>query len=221
MRNVYIMVLFLALFGCGEKKPAVLKPPTDGVHYEGDSVNFVKYLYKDGIMMSETPFVDNKAHGLSKDYYANGKIRLTVEYKNAKRDGLTTSYYDTGEKHAETPYKDGKVEGTKYMYKKDGSLTMKGNYVDGKPIPPIEEFELDGKPVAQPSIVFKTSGGILNMELNNKSYTAPKFYQITNFGLVEIPMKGNIGSLQATKGITVRAYYKTPRGIDGAIDAKY
>lgn len=223
MKKVFILSLVLfSLFSCGESTSKTPKPPTDGVHYVGDSVNFIKYIYKDGIIISEQPFVDNKANGVSKDYYANGNLRLTVEYKDAKREGLSVTYYETGEKHSETSYKNGKKDGIKYIYKKDGSITSKVPFADGMPIPPLEEFDVDGKPIPQPTIKFKMNGNSLRMELSDKSFTGVKFFQIKNDAMIEVPMTGNVGNLSyASRGIKVRAYYKTPRGAEGAVDGKY
>jgi hypothetical protein len=211
------------MFACGEtvKKSQI---PTDGYYYEppDDTVNFVKYFYKEGKLVSETPFVDHKAEGLYKDYYSNGNPRLTVEYKNAKREGMTVSYYETGEKHGEIPYVNGKVHGTKYFYKKDGSVTMKSVYENDKPVPPLEEYDTKGDKIPQPTIKFKSVGGVLKMELSDKSFSSVKFYAIINGKFLEIHTEKGVGSYAgAKKGTRIRAYYSTPRNAEGAVDAKY
>lgn len=214
------MVLSL-LVACTET-PKTPKPPHDGPFYVGDSLNYIKYLYKGGVKMSETPFVNGKAHGLSKDYFSNGALRLTVEYQNARRNGMSTVYYETGEKYSEIPYVDGKVSGTKQNYKKDGSLTAKVSYLNGIPVPPLEEYDADGKPIDQPSIKFKASGGTLNMELSDKSFTATQFYMVEKDGLKRIPTEKGVGSLSSPgRGVLIRAVYSTRRNNEGAVDAKY
>jgi hypothetical protein len=60
------------------------------------------------------------------------------------------------------------------------------------------------------------------MELDNKAYTSAMFYKIEKGYLVEIPTEKGVGRLSgAKKGVQIRAYYKTPRGAEGAVDAKY
>ena len=223
MKNIFIAsILLFTIFACGGGSSKQEKPPMDGPHYVGDSINFTKYLYKEGIVVSETPFVNNKAHGTAIDYFMNGNKRLTVEYKDAKRDGMSVSYYESGEKHGETPYVNGKIEGIKYIYKKDGSVTVKAPFEDGKPTPGLEEYDAEGKLIPQPTIKFKMNGGTLRMELSDKSFTKVKFYHITPKVMIEVPMSGNVGNLtQATKGTKIRAYYSTPRGAEGAVDATY
>ncbi|MDR1339042.1 MAG: hypothetical protein LBK58_03180 [Prevotellaceae bacterium] len=218
---VLISIISLCIFACGEtaKKPA---PPKDGVHYEGDSVNFVKYTYKEGVLISEEPFVNNKMHGTAKHYYQNGNLRTSIEYKEAKRNGIMLYYYDTGEKHSDVPYLNGKVSGTRHNYKKDGTLTMVCSYVEGKPVPPLEEYDAGGKLIKQPVIKFSTSGGALKMELSDRTFTSATFFTLVKGELVEIPSEKGVGRLfGAKKGTQIRAIYKSPRGAEGAVDAKY
>jgi hypothetical protein len=222
MRKIFIAtVILLNFFACIEttKKP---EPPRNGVQYEGDSLNFVKYTYKEGNLMSEEPFVNGRMHGEAKYYYQNGKLRNTIEYKDAKRNGLFTYYYETGEKHSDMPYVNGKINGTRHNYKKNGSLTMACSYVDGKPVPPLEEYDAAGEKIKQPTIKFSVSGGVLKMELSDKTFTVSSFSRIEKDNLIEIPVEKGAGRLQgAKKGVQIRAYYKSPRGAEGAVDAKY
>jgi hypothetical protein len=222
MRKPIILLMVLPLFIACTGTPGKPKPPQNGPFYVGDSLNYIKYLYKDGIMMSETPFVNGKAHGLSKDYFSSGALRLTVEYQNARRNGMSTMYYDTGEKYSEIPYVDGKISGTKLNYRKDGSLTAKVTCMDGVPVPPLEEYDMNGKAIAQPVIKFRTDGGTLNMELSDRAFTATQFYVVEKDGLKRIPTAKKAGSLSSPrKGILIRAVYTTARNNEGAVDAKY
>ncbi|MDR2027571.1 MAG: hypothetical protein LBQ01_08445 [Prevotellaceae bacterium] len=226
MKKIFLIsivsIVLTGIFACGEsvKKPA---PPLNGVpQYEGDSVNFIKRTYKDGVLVSEEPFVNNRMHGVAKHYYSNGNLRDTIVYKEAKRHGTMASYYDTGEKHGDVTYLDGKIHGTRHNYKKDGSPTMVCTYEKGKPVPPLEEYDAAGQKIKQPTIKFSTSGGVLKMELSDRTYTSASFYRIVKGELIEIPTDKGVGRLPgAVKGTQIRAYYKSPRGAEGAVDAKY
>jgi hypothetical protein len=222
MRKIVIIsVILLSLFSCIEttKKP---EPPRDGDVYEGDSLNFIKKTYKEGNLISEEPFVNGRIHGEAKYYYQNGKLRRTIEYKDARRNGLFVYYYETGEKYSEELYVNGKINGVKHSYMKNGSLTMSCSYVDGEPVPPLEEYDAGGKKIKQPTIKFKLSGGTLKMELSDRSFTSASFFKIEKGTLVKIPTEKGVGSLAgAKKGVQIRAHYKSPRGAEGAVDAKY
>ena len=221
-RLLLITVLAMFVIACDEapKKP---KPPTNGYFYDGDSLNFTRYLYKDGVAVQEMPFVNGKVEGLTKEYYLDGKLRSTIEYKDAKRNGLFIMYYETGEKYSETPYANGKEEGVSQYYKKDGTVTAKVKYANGEPLPPLEEFDAEGETIPQPRIKFRTSGGSLKMELDDKSFKATQFYTIEQNGkLVKIPTAKGEGALVSFhNGIKVRAIYTTKRGREGAVDGKY
>jgi hypothetical protein len=222
MKRIFLAgIILLCIFACGEtvKKQ---EPPRNGVVYEGDSVNFIKRTYKDGYLASEEPFVNNRMHGEAKHYYPNGNLRTVIEYKEAKRNGMMLSYYETGEKHGDVPYLNGKVHGTRHNYKKDGSTVMACTFADGKPVPPLEEYDATGEKIQQPSIKFSMSGGTLKMELSNRTYSVSSFCKIEKSKITEIPTEKGVGRLSgAGKGTQVRAYYRSPRGAEGAVDAKY
>jgi hypothetical protein len=60
------------------------------------------------------------------------------------------------------------------------------------------------------------------MELSDKAYTSASFFKIVNGELQDIKTEKGIGLLYgAKKGTQIRAYYKSPRGAEGAVDAKY
>ena len=163
------------------------------------------------------------AHGAWKEYYDDGKLRYEVNYERAKKEGLATEYYDTGEKYIATPYKDNKIDGTKYRYKKDGTVIFEAPYVKGDPIPGVKEYDMDGKLIEQPTIVFTRKGGNLEMKLSdNKS---AEFFQMVEGEKLKVPVENGVGKLilgSAKKGqINIRAIYKTGYGNKAAIDANY
>jgi hypothetical protein len=222
MRKIFLTTLILTcLFACGESTKKT-PPPRDGAVYEGDSLNFVKYTYKEGALASEETFVNGRINGLAKYYYPNGVLRTTIEYKDAKRNGTVVSYYETGEKYGDLSYVNGKIDGVRHNYRKSGALTMSCVYENGKPLPPLDEYDEVGEKIKQPTIKFSIEGGKLRIELSDKTYIATSFCKIGKNELTEIPTAKGIGRLSgAAKGISIRAYYKSPRGAEGAVDAKY
>ena len=62
------------------------------------SVDYIRTLVGEGILIRETPYIDDKQHGMEKEYYLEeeGKIRSEVEYKNGKLEGIKKGYYKNG-----------------------------------------------------------------------------------------------------------------------------
>jgi hypothetical protein len=207
---------------CCTTKKTNPTPPVNGDYYlpPDDSVNFTKFIYKNGIIISEQPFVNNKIHGLQKTYYDDGKLRHTIEFVEAKRNGMTTLYYKSGEKHSEIPYKDGKEDGVKRIFRENGDVAQEAPYSKGIPAPELKEYDDKGNLIPQPKIVF--SGA--TVKLSAKSFVLEKLYKVEGEELVEIKdaVSSGKGSLKnVKKGAVIRAIYKTSRGAEGATDGKY
>lgn len=229
MKKVYIYTLVAVLFlaacadgGNTNKRP---KSIANGPQYVGDSLgNGVRYVYKNYILVSEIPMTEQMAHGVCKEFYDDGKIKLELNYNMGMRDGMQTEFYETGEKYVETPFTDNKIDGTKYRYKKDGTVVFEVPYKKGLPVPGIKEYDGSGNLVEQPSIKFTRKGGTLEIKLSDDNASA-EFYQVTEGELLKVPSEKGIGKLtlgNAKKGdLTIRASYKTAYGNKAAIDATY
>ena len=223
-RAIYCLLCVSVAFAACNSEPSKPKPPKDGVYYDpaDDTVNFTKYIYKNGIVVSEQSFKDNRIEGTTKEYYENGKLRITVEYADAKRNGMSVVYYQGGSKRSEVPYKDGKINGVEVNYYEDGTIASKVPYENGTPVPGIEEFKKDGVKLEQPSIVFKPKGSNVEAHLSNNSYRNVKFYRMEDGKAVELPLNGSAGSLRnVRRGTVIRAVYKTPFANDGVVEARY
>ncbi|MDR2562622.1 MAG: hypothetical protein LBC98_01620 [Prevotellaceae bacterium] len=224
IKQVFYCVLVATLaFGCNSQ-PSKPKPPRDGVYYDpaDDTVNFTKYVYKNGIVVSEQSFKNNRIEGTVKEYYENGQLRVTVEYADAKRNGMSVVYYQGGAKRSEVPYKDGKINGTEINYYEDGAVASKVPYENGTPIPGIEEYKKDGTKLQQPSLVFKQQGAKMEAQLDNSTYRNVKYFNVSGKEPVELPLSGSAGSLRnVRKGSLIRAVYRTPFGNDGVVEKIY
>lgn len=97
------------------------------------SVDYIRTLVGEGILIHETPYIDDKQHGMEKEYYEeNGKIRSEVEYKNGKLEGITKGYYKNGQLAYSATYKDDKRHGVEKWYYDDGALLRESAYINGE-----------------------------------------------------------------------------------------
>ena len=70
--------------------------------------------------------------GIIKEYYSNGTVRKSVEFKDGFEHGLCVEYYPGGEMFEECHYRRGVLHGPSKTYRQDGMLWMETNYKNGK-----------------------------------------------------------------------------------------
>jgi antitoxin component YwqK of YwqJK toxin-antitoxin module len=56
-----------------------------------------KDYYDSGEIKCETPYINNKAHGIEKWYYKSGQIESEIPFINDKRTGIEKEYYKSGQ----------------------------------------------------------------------------------------------------------------------------
>ena len=83
-----------------------------------DKFSEYNYYEKDG---------EEVLHGLFKEYYEDGKIRIEYNYKNDEFNGLCKRYDEDGELESEYNYKDGKRHGL-FKYYEDGKIRAEYNF---------------------------------------------------------------------------------------------
>lgn len=218
-----LVVLLPVLVACKDQGPQKPKPPLNGDYYEGDTINFTKYVYKNGVVVSQATFVNNRIDGTATEFFNDGKPRLSIEYVDGRRNGLTTTYYDTGEKHGETTYVDGKKEGVAFTYMKNGNITSEVPYHNNKPIPGIKEFDAKGEPVEQPKGKITNKGGKVEIRLTNPKFPLSEVFTEINGKQYQVNVEKGVAVYGSTvpKGTIFRIIYKTPQGQEGAVDVKY
>ena len=91
-----------------------------GGHYEYN---------KNGVMIREESYLNNKLHGGQKMYTPTGKLRAKRTYKHGKREGKEIIYLTTGKKKkggliSKCAYKHGRKEGEEIIYHGDGVTQM-------------------------------------------------------------------------------------------------
>jgi len=78
----------------------------------------------------ETPYVNNKRHGIGKEY-DNGFLILETSFVNGKRQGDQNSYFDSGGLIRKTPYKNNTENGVEKWYNESGVLIDENVFSNG------------------------------------------------------------------------------------------
>lgn len=82
------------------------------------------------IKSEEIEYKDGKKHGIWKQYFESGKLKLTSSYINGEADGAFTFYYEGGKILTTGFYKKGLKEG-KWMYSDEAGKSTIIEYVNG------------------------------------------------------------------------------------------
>lgn len=159
--------------------------------------------------------VDSAAlyHGLSKAYYADGKIvHSTLNYNHGVKDGLSTKYYKNGQISQYTNYMNGRKHGQSRKYYKNGSLKSITDYENGNVLPGLKEYQEDGTLVADyPTIEFRE---IDHLESHNRidlEISCSKKSDKVNFYLLGKDKKvSNKVFLISENGSLTRKFYVRP-----------
>ena len=85
---------------------------------EGNGLRY-EWYYKDG----------ERADGISKGWFPNGKLRQTQTWKNGKLNGLYIGYFDSGQKESQSNYKDGKEDGLWTDWWRNGQKKFEGHHI--------------------------------------------------------------------------------------------
>lgn len=113
--------------------------------YKNDKLNGKKinYYLMDQLetgelhILSVTNYRDDIRDGAFKEYYPNGKMKMSGNYVNGLRTGDWLEYYSTGKEMSRVRYKADFLHGWSYFYDKNGAqvsknLWRKGDKLEGK-----------------------------------------------------------------------------------------
>jgi hypothetical protein len=131
----------------------------------------------------EVTFKNGIRQGLTKTFYASGKVRQTFWYENGLRQDSSRWYFEEGQLFRTTPYKNDTIDGIQKQYYRTGSLKARLGYIKGLRTPYLEEFTSEGKLVGgYPQVVVKTQDNYklkgvykIELELSDKSANV-RFY---------------------------------------------
>ena len=136
MVKFLIPILVLHSLDLAAETPALERRP-DGLWYvRAQPQSFTGTARKthfDGTKLSEANYHTGQRHGLTRFWYANGKLRSSLHYVNDQLDGNATYFYGTGKMQTLTTYRAGKQHGPSIYWWPEGKKSFEENYANGLP----------------------------------------------------------------------------------------
>ena len=101
-----------------------------------------KWWWSNGRVKVEINYCDSKTahkhkchygrkHGVSRGFYASGKLRWKAEYKDGSSYGPRVEYYENGKKKSSQQYEQGKRNGAYVQWWWNGRKAVAGQFVNG------------------------------------------------------------------------------------------
>jgi hypothetical protein len=183
-----LLILALALNpGCkgkdGSGKSSVSANDTTSVSDTGFT-GIKQYMSGGHVAMDKNGIKD----GLTKTFYASGKLRGTLLYENGLREDSAKWYFEEGQIFRTTPYKRDTVDGIQKQYFRNGKLKAIIGYKKGLRTFEFEEYDnLGKKVVGYPELTVSTqdqynSKGIYSISLSLSDKSAKVKYFRGDFG---------------------------------------
>lgn len=173
------IIIFLLLInpGCKGKSGKDRGPGSETASASDTGFTGIKKFMSGGHVAMETNFVNGVRQGLTKTFYASGKLRGTMWYENGLKVDSAKWYFEDGQLFRVTPYKRDTVDGIQLQYFKSGPLKAKIGYRKGLRTFEFEEFDKDRRKVGgYPDLVVstrdnyaKTGTFTISLELSDKS----------------------------------------------------
>jgi hypothetical protein len=178
MRNfLYVISLFLFFVSCDEIQKIIdntAESTGKKTETESDKKNtgLRENYYPNGELKSSVNYKDGVKHGVAKNYYENGNLKLAMTYENGKKTGASYFYYEDGQLYRESIYKNDKLDGVRKVYA-DGKLKSEVIYKNGYPSKGLKEYLLNGKlKTKYPGILIKP----IDKRLIDGSYTLDIYF---------------------------------------------
>jgi len=109
-----------------------------------------------GRLVSTAELVDDKYEGWMINYNPkNNKITAKALYKDDLQNGPATLYYSDGQLYREMTYINGRVDSIVKTYWPGNKLQAEVYFKMGQPAIGLKEFDKNGNPVKQPTILVK------------------------------------------------------------------
>jgi antitoxin component YwqK of YwqJK toxin-antitoxin module len=163
-RSAIISLVFMTIWiSCGPKnEDIVTEYYSDGtlkseIQVKNGMRNGITKNYDErGRLASTAELVDDKYEGWMINYNPeNNKITARALYKNDLQNGPATLYYSDGQLYREMTYVDGRVDSIVKTYWPGGKLQAEVFFKKGEPSIGLKEYDKNGLPVKQPTIVIK------------------------------------------------------------------
>jgi hypothetical protein len=117
----------------------------------------IKQYMSGGHVAMETNFKNGIKEGLTKTFYASGRLRGTLLYENGLREDSAKWYFEEGQLFRTTPYKRDTVDGIQKQYFRNGKLKAIIGYKKGLRTFEFEEYDLKGNKIGgYPDLIVNT-----------------------------------------------------------------
>jgi antitoxin component YwqK of YwqJK toxin-antitoxin module len=114
--------------------------------YLNNVIHGTKTIFQlDGVTPSiETPYIDGVINGTKNTYHPDGHIASITPYTDGVINGTKNTYHPDGHIASITPYTDGVINGTKMTYSSDGVIYHETPYTDGVINGTVKYYRPDG-----------------------------------------------------------------------------
>ena len=160
--SLFIILLLLALSsGCSNrsnKRSSSKGADSTNISNVPDTgYNGITQYFSTGRLVKEVTFKNGIRNGLMKTYNASGQLYQTFWYVNGMKEDTAIWYFENGKIYRKTPFKNDSMNGTQIQYYRSGGVRAKLNFVNGIRTPDLEEFESNGRKIADyPDLVITT-----------------------------------------------------------------
>jgi len=211
---VGIGTLFLFVIACnsGDKPGKTSK----------EKITIQKKFNQSGVLTAEVSLKNGVKHGLTTNYYENGKIHSIVNFVDGKQEGETIWYFENGRPYQVTPFINGEEHGMQKKYYQSGRLLAEVPYIHGHQQPGMKEYTESGNLITEyPGIIFEKPARsdvpgrfILKMHMSDDSREVVFEQKIINSAgdttLAKVPAVDGIGELpfyvDKSKTVIVQIY---------------
>lgn len=108
------------------------------------------FIFRYGKIVGEGIFTDaGQKQGNWKEYYNDGSLKATGNYKNDLHDGLWKYYYKNGQLEEIGNYVEGQPDSKWFWYYSNGALLREEHFYDGLPDGMLTEYDKDGNIITQ------------------------------------------------------------------------
>jgi antitoxin component YwqK of YwqJK toxin-antitoxin module len=111
------------------------------IYYRDSEEKASEVCRQDGTVIHRSGTVPD---GIVNEYYSNGKLHRSAEFKNGSEQGLCIEYYPGGQIFEKNHYRRGVLHGPSNTYRQDGLLWMEANYRNGNLHGPFTAYFDDG-----------------------------------------------------------------------------
>jgi antitoxin component YwqK of YwqJK toxin-antitoxin module len=170
--SLVIIFALLLCHGCkGKSSPhRNSSAGNDSIAVTDTGFTGIKKYMSGNILSMETTFKNGVKDGLTKTFYASGKLRSTLWYENGLREDSAKWYFEEGQLFRSTPYKRDTIDGIQKQYFRNGKLKALIGYKKGLRTFEFDEFDMEGRKV----------GGYPDMIVNAKDdYNSKGIYRLS------------------------------------------